>query len=80
MSSLAQMGSMYALLLQVWIRRLTHQLKSVTRGKLTTIGPRPSGKNAYRFLLNRASVLQHPDVDRIIPKDGELVFWLGADR
>ncbi|OAA53577.1 Acetoacetate decarboxylase beta barrel domain protein [Cordyceps fumosorosea ARSEF 2679] len=55
-------------------------IHSTTRGKLTSVRPEPSGKSAFRFLLNRADVIQHPKIDPAMIKDGELIFWFHADR
>ncbi|EJP62364.1 FAD binding domain protein [Beauveria bassiana ARSEF 2860] len=55
-------------------------IHSTTRAKLTFVRPEPSGKSAFRFLLNRADMIKHQAIDQAIIAEGELVFWLDADR
>ncbi|PQK18090.1 hypothetical protein BB8028_0011g00190 [Beauveria bassiana] len=59
---------------------LTFCLQSTTRAKLTSVRPEPSGKSAFRFLLNRADMIKHQAIDQAIIAEGELVFWFDADR
>ncbi|KAJ4154901.1 hypothetical protein LMH87_000174 [Akanthomyces muscarius] len=55
-------------------------IHSTTRGILTSTRPQPSGKSAYRFLVSRDAILQLPNARAVLAKDGELVFWMAADR
>ncbi|KAF1738060.1 3-hydroxybenzoate 6-hydroxylase [Beauveria bassiana] len=55
-------------------------IHSTTRAKLTSVRPEPSGKSAFRFLLNRADMRKHQAIEQAIIAEGELVFWFDADR
>lgn len=50
------------------------------RTKLTEARPFPSGKSAYRFMLERNEVRKFPDLAPVVERDGEMVFWWGEDR
>ncbi|KAL8698575.1 MAG: hypothetical protein Q9201_006492 [Fulgogasparrea decipioides] len=55
-------------------------IKSVARNRLHDVKPFPSGKSAYRFLVDREKALNNPKLGDIIQRDGEFSIWYGADR
>lgn len=42
--------------------------------------PFPSGKSAYRFIVERQKALQSPLAAKITQSDGEFSLWNGRDR
>ncbi|KEZ43308.1 hypothetical protein SAPIO_CDS4752 [Scedosporium apiospermum] len=52
-------------------------VKSVTRSKLVggDIKPKPSGKNAFRFLVPRQTALDDPVTRDFATRDGQLIIW-----
>ena len=40
----------------------------------------PSGKSAFRFLIDRKAALDDPSTKKFAEKAGELIIWYGTDR
>lgn len=55
-------------------------MQSVARNRLHDLKPFPSGKSAYRFLVDQEKTLNNPKLGDIVQRDGEFSIWYGADR
>lgn len=54
--------------------------QSVTRTRVHKVKPFPSGKSAYRFLVDRKEALKNPKVRELVDREGEFSIWYGQDR
>ncbi|KAF4462846.1 3-hydroxybenzoate 6-hydroxylase 1 [Fusarium albosuccineum] len=57
-------------------------VSSVTRRAVigNTIKPFGSGKAAFRFLIPKQKIMDHPELKRLVQNDSFMVFWYGKDR
>ena len=50
------------------------------RTKISDSRAKPSGKSAFRFLIERSKVLEDPVTRPLVEASGELLMWHGNDR
>lgn len=62
------------------IRGNANIYKSVTRTRVNDSKPFPSGKSAYRFLVDRRKTLNSEIFGDITERTGEFSIWYGQDR
>ncbi|KAI9874186.1 MAG: hypothetical protein M1830_010092 [Pleopsidium flavum] len=55
-------------------------VKSITRTKVHDTKPFPSGKSAYRFLVERSKALCNPLTADLVSREGDFSIWYGRDR
>lgn len=55
-------------------------VKSITRTKVHDKKPFPSGKSAYRFLVERSKALSSSHAADVVKGKGEFLMWSGRDR
>ncbi|KAL8953522.1 MAG: hypothetical protein Q9222_000624 [Ikaeria aurantiellina] len=61
-------------------QRRTDTWESMTRAQVNDSKPFPSGKSAYRFLVDRQKTLNNEIIGDITERTGEFSIWYGQDR